>query len=178
MQETYTLARPYAVAAFKQAKEQGALDGWSEALRTLGQIASDPDLQKIAQNPKVSREVLAKLVLDIGGVRFFDIARNFVTVLIDADRLMLAPEVSTLFDGMKAEAEDSAQINVLTAFELSEEEQQRLTEALRKHFRRAVNLDVSMDESLIGGVILRAGDKVMDASVRGQLEQLALRLAN
>ena len=176
MQETYTLARPYAVAAFKQAKEQGALDGWSEALRVLGLIASDPVLQKLAQNPKVGQETLKQLILDIGGKQFFDVARNFVTVLVDADRLMLAPQVSELFDAMKAEAEDSAQVSVLTAFELSAEEQQRIVEALRKYFRRTVNLDVSVDESLIGGVIVRAGDKVMDASVRGQLEQLALRL--
>ncbi len=176
MQETYTLARPYARAAFKQAQEQGALDGWSDALRTLSLIVSDPRMQSIARNPKVDAGTLTQLILDIGGSHFFAAARNFVRVLVDADRLLLAPQISVLFDRMKDESEGSTQVSVVSAFELSDEDQQRIAEALRAHFNRTITMSVDVDESLIGGVIVRAGDQVMDASVRGQIEQLALRL--
>lgn len=176
MQDTYTLARPYAVAAFRQAQEQGALDGWSGALQTLGVIVSEQSVRSIAGNPKITNETLTKLLLDIGGAQFFDAARNFVRVLVDAERLLLAPQVSELFDRLKFDAEGAAHVTVETAFELSDKDRKSIADALRKHFTRTVTMDVTLDEALIGGVIVRAGDKVMDASVRGQLEQLALRL--
>lgn len=177
MQENLTLARPYAMAAFKQAREQGAMGGWSDALRTLGAIVSDPQMQSIARNPKVGDEQLVDLLMQVGGQHFFDIARNFVHVLVDAERLLLAPEISVLFDRMKANAEGSAQVSVLTAFELSEDDSKRIADTLQAHFKRNVTMDVQVDESLIGGVIVRSGDQVMDASVRGQLEQLRQRIA-
>ena len=176
MQETYTLARPYAMAAFKQAREQDALGDWSQALETLGRVMSDPHMQSIARNPKVGRKQLVDLLMDIGDKHSFDIAGNFVHVLVDAERILLAPEISTLFDRMKADAEGSAQVEVLTAFELSDEDRKRIADALEKHFKRRVSLNVQLDDSLIGGVVVRSGDQVMDASVRGQLELLRQRI--
>ena len=176
MQENDTLARPYAVAAFKQAREQGAFGGWSDALRTLGSVVADSRIQAIARNPKVDAETLTRLVLDIGGDSFFDIARNFVRVLVDAERLLLAPEIFMLFDRLRASAEGSAQVLVTTAFGLSAEDEERIAESLARHFKRSISMEVVVDESLIGGVVVRSGDQVLDASVKGQLEQLALRI--
>lgn len=176
MQENLTLARPYAMAAFKQAREQGALEGWSDALRTLGAVMSDPKMQSAAQDPKLSDAQLIGFVMEVGG-EHLTTAKNFVHVLVDAERILLAPEISTLFDRFKADAEGTAQVQVLTAFELSEADTQRIAGTLETHFKRRVSLNVETDESLIGGVMVRSGDQVMDASVRGQLEQLRQRIA-
>ena len=177
MQGNYTLARPYAMAAFKQAREQGDLERWSQALSMLGSIMSDPLMKATARNPKVSDRQLVTLLNDVGGEQLFDSARNFVQVLVEAERILLAPEIAELFERLKAEAEGSAKVELLTAFELSDEDQKRIGSALEKYFNRRVSMSVQVDDSLIGGVIVRSGDQVMDASVRGQLEQLGQRIA-
>ena len=177
MQENYTLARPYATAAFKQAREQDALEQWSGALQALAGIVADPRMQSVARNPKVDEQQLTDLVMEVGGKAFPEQVRNFVHVLVDSERLLLAPEMAELFERMKADAEGSARVSLLTAYELADEDRDRIGKALEKHFGRRVELEVTVDESLIGGVIVRSGDQVMDASVRGQLEQLGQRIA-
>ena len=176
MEGTYTLARPYAMAAFKQAREDDALESWSDALGALGAIMSDPQMQGAARNPKVGDDQLAKLLMEVGGDRFSGTTANFVKVLVESERILLAPEIHELFERFKADDEGSAQVEVLTAFELSDEDQKRIGDALEKHFKRKVSMNVQLDESLIGGVVVRSGDQVMDASVRGQLQQLGQRI--
>lgn len=177
MQENLTIARPYAQAAFKQAREQGALGGWSDVLAFLGALVSDPLMRRVIRNPRVARDTLAGIVLAIGGERFFPAAQNFVRVLVDAERLEVAPQIAALFEMLRADAERVAPVELTTAYPLEDADKASIEAALEQRFSRRVVLDTSVDAGLIGGAVIHAGDHVIDASVRGRLHQLAQRLA-
>jgi F-type H+-transporting ATPase subunit delta len=177
MQENLTIARPYAQAAFKQAREQGSLGGWSDVLVFLAAVVSDPLMQQVIRNPRIPPGTLAEVVLSVGGDRLFPAARNFVHVLVDAERLLLAPQIASLYAELRAEAERVAPVELTTAYPLEDSDKARIQAALEQRFARKVVLGTSVDAGLIGGVVIHAGDSVIDASVRGRLNQLAQRLA-
>jgi F-type H+-transporting ATPase subunit delta len=172
-----TLARPYARAVFQVARDAGRLAEWSEALAFASQIASSDEIEQFNGDPRVGREQLLALINDLGGDRFDDQVRNFLKVLMNYDRLELLPEISAQYEFYRREAEARLRVQVSSAMPMSEEESGRLAERLKARFGREIDLDVDVDESLIGGAVIRAGDQVIDGSVRGRLEQLGRQLA-
>ncbi|MCW5655984.1 F0F1 ATP synthase subunit delta [Hydrogenophaga sp.] len=177
MQENLTLARPYAQAVYKQAEEQGAFGGWSAALALLAAVVEHPDMQRVINDPRMDDDRLAELIVSLGDKTLFPAARNFVHVLVQAERLAVAPEIAALYEQMRASAEGVRHLEVSSAHPLSDEERRALAAALEKRLGAKVDLKDEVDESLIGGVVIRDGDRVIDASVRGRLRELALRLA-
>lgn len=178
MTELTTLARPYAVAAFKQARETNATAQWAEELEFLAAIMADDQIQRAMENPRAGREKLTESFLALCEGRIGEETRNFVRLLIQNHRLSLVGAISALFSQYKAEDEGSIDVDVKSAFELEAGEEKKLKSTLDKILNKKARLRMSVDRDLIGGVYIRAGDRVIDASVRGQLERLAKSLRN
>ncbi|SFL93101.1 F0F1 ATP synthase subunit delta [Marinobacter zhejiangensis] len=178
MAELRTLARPYAKAAFQSAQAQQQLAEWAEVLTVSGQITANEVIRQLLANPGMDEQKKADLILETTEVSVSEGIRNFFTILAENRRLALLPEIAALFNTYRAELERTVDIDVTTAFELSDEQQQKLAQALSTKLERQVSLSASMDKSLIGGVVVRAGDLVIDASVRGKLKKLAEALGS
>lgn len=173
MAELRTLARPYAKAAFQAAQDQQKLAEWSEILTIAGQITANKVVRQLLANPGMEESKKAELVLETTELSVSEPIRNFFLILAENRRLALLPEIAALFNMYRADLERTVDIEVTAAFELTDEQQQKLAQALSKKLERQVSLAASMDKSLIGGVIIRTGDLVIDASVRGKLTKLA-----
>lgn len=178
MSELVTLARPYAVAAYKRASETGTADQWSAHLAFLSAVMADQRMQAAASNPKVRREALVKAFLALCEGRLDSEGQNFLRLLIENNRLSLVGSIAELFEQYRAEHEGYVNVDVATAYELTAGEKTKLTKTLNKVLGKEARLKVSVDKNLIGGVYIRAGDRVIDASVRGQIERLAKSLWN
>jgi F-type H+-transporting ATPase subunit delta len=174
--DTTTIARPYAEAVFARADETDKLDLWSEMLELLSAVVLDPRMAGAAANPLFDREDLANLMLEIGGGRLTDEGANLVKLLIHNSRLTLLPEIARLFDELKAEKDRMLKVHVISAFALKPAQEKQLAESLKKKLGREVSITSEKDPELIGGVHIRAGDMVIDGSVRGRLQQLANEL--
>ena len=171
------IARPYAIAAFKQAQQEGRLGEWSGMLQLLETIVSDPTTLGLIANPKVNNEQLGSLIIDVGGDGLSQSGQNFVRVLAENGRLNALPAIAQVFAEERSKAEGRSEVEVTSAYELSAEQQQNIASTMSTRLGTEVTLSVSVDNSLIGGVVIRAGDLVIDASLRGRLNQLASGLS-
>jgi F-type H+-transporting ATPase subunit delta len=176
MENTGELARPYAIAAFKQAQEKSKLSQWSDMLASLVTIVRDPTMMGLTASPKVSRSQLAELIVDVGADAFSNTGQNFVRVLADYGRLGLAADIEKIFNEERAALEGRSEVSVTSAYKLSEDQVQNIVNAMSKRLGTDVNVSVDVDDSLIGGIVIRAGDLVIDASLRGRLGKLVLDL--
>ena len=177
MAEPGELARPYAVAAFRQAEEEGRLGEWADMLELLAAVARDPTMSGLIANPRADHARLVDLFIDVCGERLSDTGRNFVRVVGHYGRFASLPEISRRFAEERAAREGRDQVHVTSAFELSEPQRAAIIAAMEQRLGTKVTLDCEVDASLIGGVVIRAGDLVIDASLRGRLGQLAQALA-
>jgi len=168
-----TIARPYAEAAFARAVETDKLDLWSDILDLLAAATKDPALSGLIASPKLDKAQMTELMLDIGGARLSDEGQNLVRLLVSNRRLSVLPEIASLFEVRKAEHQGLLEVEVKSAFALQPAQEQQLAEALKKKLGREIKITSEEDPELIGGFRLRAGDMVIDASVSGQLSQLA-----
>jgi len=174
--DNITLARPYADAAFQRAQETGQIDQWSAMLQLLASIVAQDETKTLLENPKVTGEVFLRFLGEVVGDRLTEEGRNLLRMMSENKRLAVLPEVSTAFDALKQEAEGLIDVQVRSAFPLSESEEQQLIEMLGKRLGKRVELTVVEDPALIRGVEVRAGDLVIDGSVRGKLNRLTSEL--
>jgi len=168
-----TIARPYAEAAYDRAKELGQVQAWSDALQLLSQIASDPQMARQIANPNIARETSRDLVLEISGGALPDEVGNLVRLLADNARLSAIPEIAHLFEMSREADQGVRQVVVRSAYPLGDDEREELASAMVRRLGGQVELTVEEDPGLVGGVEIRAGDLVIDDSVRGKLDQLA-----
>jgi F-type H+-transporting ATPase subunit delta len=172
MAEISTIARPYAEAAFKLAREQSALPSWGDALARLASVVSRPELRDVIGNPKVGAAQLAGLLTESTGTLSAE-QRNFVALLVDNERVDAAGEIVKQFDALRNGVEGVVEAHVASAYPLSEAQIADITGTLAAKFGKKVKVVPSVDTELIGGVSIRVGDEVTDLSVRGKLSQLA-----
>ena len=178
MAEAITVARPYAQAAFMFASSHHTLKDWSEMLALLAGIADDADMHELIESPHVNATQLADLFIKVGGERLNEKCANFVRVLAGNGRLSLLPEIAALFEIQRRDAEGTIQAELVTAFVATEAQQANVVASLRKRLGREIELTCSIEPGLIGGAVIRAGDLVIDGSVRGKLERLGTTLAH
>jgi F-type H+-transporting ATPase subunit delta len=176
MEERATLARPYALAVFKLAKERDQLELWSEMLVFLSAVAADATMKGVIADPRLKRGQVAELFIDIGGGRLSDRGQNFVRVLAESGRLGLLPEILALYEEERARAEQRQRIEIVSAYALSPKFKGLIGQAMQQRLGLAVDLGTRIDRDLIGGVVIRAGDLVIDASLRGRLQGLGAAL--
>ena len=173
MAELTTLARPYAKAAFEHAQAQQQLASWSAMLGLAAAVSQDDTMQRVLKAPRLTSTEKATTFIDVCGDKFDAQARNFISVVAENGRLDLLPEIAAQFELYKAEQEKSVDVEVTSAFALSTEQQDKLAKVLSARLSREVRLHVTEDAALIGGVVIRAGDLVIDGSVRGKIAKLA-----
>lgn len=182
MADNNTIARPYAEAAFELAREAKRLDAWGEALRLAGELTADGRVAKFLANPTLSDEqrlaFLTGLFASAGGEGSIFAGRdrhgtNFLKLLLEYERVAALPEMAEHFDALKDAVENTVEVTVTSATELSAEQKQAIVSALRTRLGREVQLDTALDENLIGGAVIRAGDVVIDGSLRSRLTGLS-----
>jgi F-type H+-transporting ATPase subunit delta len=177
MAEKNTVAHPYAIAAFSLAKEEAELDGWLEMLRFMAAVAANPDMAKIIKDPRVSKSSLTGLLLDICGGGLSKTEENFIRVLVDANRVGVIREIAQLFERELDRFKKRIRIKVTSAYPLTLAYRQDIKTAMIRRLGRDVEIRVIVDNSLIGGAVIHAGDVVIDMSLRGRLIQLGLDLS-
>lgn len=173
MSELSNIARPYAQAVFEIARESDRFDEWSDSLEILSTIVSLSELQALISNPRITREQVLDIVLEIGANAFDEQSRNFVRILSHYRRLPAAPLIASQYENLRAEAEGIIGAELETAYEINDEQRGKLIAALETRLGRKVRLSSKLDENLIGGAVIRAGDWVIDGSIRARLEKLS-----
>lgn len=176
MTERTTLARPYAEAVFRLARERKTLKAWSEMLQLAAAVAADPQVTTLIDNPRVPRNRFVDFFLDVGGKKLDQDAANLVRLLSDNHRLALLPEIAALYESLRAQAENRVEAEVVSASAVNETQLKDIAAALKKRLGRDIDLHTRIDPSLVGGIVIRAGDLVIDGSVQGKLRLLATHL--
>lgn len=176
MAELTTIARPYAEAAFRIARDADALPVWSQMLRFVSGVVADPRMAAALDNPKLTAGDKEALLLSVCGGKLDPLGRNFIRVLVEADRYTVLAQIAALFDALKDDAEGVAKARVDSAFALTDVQMAELTAALEKHFGKKIEATVNVDPALIGGARITVGDTVIDGTVEAQLSAMATRL--
>ena len=172
MAEIATLARPYANAVFDLARSAGRLTEWSPMLGLLARTVETDEVKELVALPSLAPAVKAHRLIDLVREEIDDRCRRFVNVLADNHRLDLLPEIAAQFEALKAEAEKTLDVEITAAVELTDQQVASYAQALRQRFDQDVSVSVDIDPGLVGGAIVRAGDTVIDGSVRGRLTRL------
>jgi len=176
MAEISTIARPYAVAAYKLGREQKALGKWSEMLGFAAAVTNDAQIKAYIQDPKVVSSDLQTTFLKVCGDQLNENGQNLVKVLVEYGRLSILPEISSAFEALKAQDEGTLDAEIIAAAKPSAAEVKDLVKRLEAKFGKKIEASVSVDPELIGGIKIVVGDTVIDASVKGQLQNLAYTL--
>ena len=176
--ELPTIARPYARAAFSRGLDQtDVLGTWSRMLSLLAAAVSEPIVEEALDTPTLTTEDETSLILQVMGDDLNQDGQNFVSVLAEYGRLALLPTIAELFELLKANHEKTMDVEVTSAFEVSDQEKIELGAALQRMLQRDINIETEVDKLLIGGVVIRAEDTVIDDSVKGRLEKLSAVLS-
>ena len=176
MSDFTTAARPYANAVYDLAKETGSLESWSDALSNLAAVVADEEMNKLLSSPDMGSQQKSELIIQVLGDKLTDQQQNLVKLMAENDRLMSMSAVLDQFEVARAKAENKIDAEVISAFELTAEQTDELANTLKNKLGCEITLTTSIDESLIGGVVIKAGDTIIDASMKSQLDSLALSL--
>ena len=177
MSDLTTAARPYARAVFEMAQEAGKLTEWSAQLAAMSAVVAAEGSSALLDHPLMTKEQKATVFVEIAGDALDDQGRNLLKALAENDRFSLLPEISTLFEQMKAEAEGAIEAEIISARKMSDDQQQTIAAALQKRLGREIKLVTKVDPSLMGGAIIRAGDLVIDGSIQSRLKDMKAALA-
>ena len=176
MAEIATIARPYAEAAFRSAREQSALAAVGESLQLVAAIARDEQMHSVLLNPKVSAAQKKELFNAASGDRLHDSVKRLVAMLVDAHRTVLIGAVAEQFDALKHEQEGVLTARITSAQALTEQQRAEIVAALEKRYGKKIEAELDVDPTLLGGARVQVGDQVIHASVRDALAQMAAAL--
>jgi F-type H+-transporting ATPase subunit delta len=174
--ERATIARPYAKAAFEYARDAKAFAEWSQGLKTAAEIVADPRVAAITDDPHWSQADLVSIITDVAGAKLNPGMQNFVRVLAENHRLLLLPEIAAHFEALRSDVENTVDVEVISAVELNAAQREKLSAALGARLKRKVRMQTSVDATLLGGAVVRAGDLIIDGSLKGRLQRLATEL--
>ncbi len=177
MSEAITIARPYAQAAFEEAQILSDLKGWAEVLTSLAEAVCYPEVRAVVASQQVAKPQLESLMVDLLGSQANVQQRNFVRILVKNQRLLVLPEIAAIFENLRAEAEKTVNVVVDSAFELSAVQQEKIVKSLKARMGREIKLVCKINKELLGGIVIRAGDKVIDGSARTRLGEMAKAFA-
>ena len=172
MSELSSLARPYAKAIFELARDAGEYEQWSEQLAFLAVVAGDESMTELLSSPTVSEHQLVEIVLDVANDQLNEQGQNLARLLVHNGRLSAMQDINEQFQFLRDEAEQVIEAQLITASEVDDSQKQKIESALATRLGKKIKLETSVDESLIGGAVVRAGDWVVDGSVKAQLQDL------
>jgi F-type H+-transporting ATPase subunit delta len=176
--ERATIARPYAKAAFEYARPANALAEWSQGLNAAAAIVADRRIAALTKSPERTQADLVGLIADIAGANLDAGMQNFLRVLAENRRLLLLPEIAAHYEVLRAAVENTVDVEVVSAVPLSTAQADMLSQALGTRLERKVRMNTAVDPTLLGGAVLRAGDLVIDGSLKGRLQRLATELGS
>jgi F-type H+-transporting ATPase subunit delta len=171
--ENITIARPYAEAAYAYAKEQNRLEFWSNSLALLKALACDPQLDSFLDSPAMGKDQRVDLLLDLMGKEADEPIQNLIRILVENNRLSLLPEIESAFDERKQADEGCIDVHIQSAYAVNDKQTKQLATLLKAKLGKDVKITAEKDPKLIGGVRIRAGDLIIDASLRNKLDRLA-----
>ncbi len=172
MSELTTIARPYAKAAFDYAVENSAIAEWQSMLVFAGEVAKNESMKALLSG-SVAADKLAELFNNVCGEQLDQHGQNFIKVLAENGRLQALPDITNLFNAYKAEFDKEIDVDVTSAVELNAKQQADISASLEKRLARKVKLNCNVEPALVAGVLIKAGDIVIDGSVRSKLDRLA-----
>ena len=172
MSELTTVARPYAKAAFDFAVENTDIANWQEMLAFAGEVAVNDTIRSVLSSA-LAAERLAEVFVGVCGEQLNTHGQNFIRVLAENNRLSVLPDISKQFNVFKADYDKEIDVDVTSAIELSSEQLDKMSAALEKRLARKVKLICNVDPALVAGVIIKAGDTVIDGSVNSKLNRLS-----
>ena len=178
MAEAATIARPYGKAAFMSARDAKALPGWSEALRVSSGLVADSRIADLLTSPKMSMDQIVSMFAGLGGSAIDVQWQNFVRLLARNKRLAVLPAIAEQYEMLRARYENELDVQVTCAVAMNEAQQAKLAASLKTRFKRDVRMSLGVDASLLGGAVIRAGDLVIDGSIKGRLQRLASELGS
>jgi F-type H+-transporting ATPase subunit delta len=179
MADFETAARPYARAVFELGSEEGKLEQWQEFLQGAAAIAADEQMESLFDVPSLLPADLAKLFTSVAegaGLETGGNYANLISLLAENDRLAALPAIAEIFAVLKQEADGKIEVRVRTAKKLTEKQEQKIAESMAKRLGKEVSITTEIDESLIAGAIVTAGDLVIDGSASGRMDKLAVAL--
>jgi F-type H+-transporting ATPase subunit delta len=176
MSQLMTIARPYAEAAFQTAQANGQLQAWAEFLESLAVIGLNDDIQRLYHSPKIVREDLLSVIATLAKVPEDSPQANFVRILIEKKRLAAVAEIAKRFVLMQRQAHDMIDVNMVTAIDTTDAEKTGFAQKFAALLGRKIVLHCTTDKDILGGFVIRYGDKVIDSSIKGQLNKLATYL--
>jgi F-type H+-transporting ATPase subunit delta len=174
--EQATIARPYAKAAFETALPARALAEWSQGLTIAAEIVVDPRVTELIKNPELPPADIAGFIIGVAAAKLDARMQNFVRVLAENRRLLLLPQILAHYEMMRADVENTVDVEVISAVKLDPAQAERLAAALDTRLKRRINMRNSVDASLLGGAVIHAGDLVIDGSLKGRLRRLRTEL--
>jgi len=176
--ERATIARPYAKAAFEAASEVHAFAPWSSGLNIAAEIVVDPRVTALVKNPELPAPDVADFIIGVAGDKLDARMQNFVRVLAENHRLLLLPEILAHYEIMRADVENTVDVEVISAVKLDADHAEKLAAALNTRLKRRVNMRNTVDASILGGAVIHAGDLVIDGSLKGRLARLRTELTS
>jgi F-type H+-transporting ATPase subunit delta len=178
MAEAATLARPYAKAAFMAARDSKSLADWSTALQVSAGMSLNSRISELLTDPQFSEDKVVNMFAGLGGEKIDQQWQNFVRLLAENKRLELFGAITEQYELLRAQFEGELAVEVTSAVALSDAQKTTMAASLKKRFKRDVRMSNAVDPSLLGGAVIRAGDQVIDGSIKGRLERLASDLAS
>lgn len=176
MAELLTLARPYAKAAFAYASEQNSADQWSAVLQMLSAAVQDEAFSAYLNRPELTPAQKVSVFTQFLGDKSTSSVSNFLTMLAENDRLVLLPEIANEYEALKSQGNNIVDVVIESAMALNAEQEALLKQALERHFNSTITVKVEVNPALIAGVVIRAGDQVIDDSALNKLEKMRTRL--
>jgi F-type H+-transporting ATPase subunit delta len=172
MSNLTTVARPYARAAFEFAVDSNNIEAWSAMLFFASEVAQDATMADVLTRDKAQQEI-ANLFINVCDDQLDEHGQNFIKILAENGRLSVLPRVAQLYVELETEYKKEVDVEVVSAYALSKLQQKELSISLEKRLARKVNLNCSIDKSLITGMVVTAGDLVIDSTAKGQLNRLS-----
>lgn len=176
MASTTSFIRVYAKAIFMLAAEKKQINEWTEALAFMTEVVTNKDLVAIEDNPRLSRDQIFALLINICKDKVSALNLELLKLLVFKKKLMLLPDIYAQYNNLRASHEKILPIVIKSARALTKEQKQRLQTALERVFQSKLSMDYQVNTGLIGGVILQSGDRVIDGSIRGIWQKLAVQL--
>jgi F-type H+-transporting ATPase subunit delta len=173
MAELATLARPYAEAVFDTARESEDFALWSETLSFLTSVLENPMVNAVIAHPRIDKNTVRRILLDICESQMTDIGVNLVKVLMDNDKLSIIPHIAFQYERLRSEYQGYVEVEIASAYPVTPVQQQQAEAALQRRLGKGIVIKITIDNTLIGGWLIRIGDQVIDLSIRGRLQQLA-----
>ena len=183
MEELRTIARPYASAVFDIASNKDMLKEWSVFLKKASKLLDQQDIKTLIKTPGLNKKTIAEIFFEASveegeTSENKELFSNFLNVLSENKRLNIITMVSSQFEQKKQQAEQVSEVLLSSAAALSEEDVEEIKQALSKKLGKKIELKNSVDESLIGGALIKIGDHMIDGSVRSQLKKMTRFLTN